>query len=291
VPPLPNWCFQRDPQVVLGDGVLLSRMATPARYRESVLAKLVFRFHPALQPARVWFDPLADESDHLSLVEQARPTFEGGDVLILSSETIVVGESERTGRTAVRKVARALARQEGAPRWMIVVTIPRRRAYMHLDTLMTPVDGDACLIYAPVLIEDGPESARVGEIDHHADDLRRKPCGPLLGALARRGVDLEPILCGGADPVSQQREQWTDGANALALAPGVITLYDRNARTAEELERHGFRIVVAKDLLLGRAEVALEEKGRVCILLDSNEMSRARGGPHCLAHPLERDAL
>ena len=89
--------------------------------------------------------------------------------------------------------------------------------------------------------------------------------------------------------MAQQREQWTDGANALAVAPGVILLYDRNVRTAEELARHGFRIVPADDLLLGRTEVDVEAGGRVCILLASHEISRARGGPHCLTHPLLRD--
>jgi len=291
VPPLPNWCFQRDPQIVLGDGVIFSSMAAPARHRESLLARFNFRYHTALSGTPVWFDPLVAERDHPGLVDQQRPHLEGGDVLVLSSELLVVGESERTNRAGIRQLARALSRREGAPRWMIVVSIPRRRAYMHLDTLITPIDGDACLLYGPVLVEDGPETARVGEIDLHSDDLRRKGCGPLLHALSRHKIELQPIRCGGDDPVSQQREQWTDGANALALAPGVITLYDRNARTAEELDRRGFAVVEAEDLLLGRAEVDLDAGRRVCILLSSNEMSRARGGPHCLSHPLVRDTL
>jgi arginine deiminase len=112
----------------------------------------------------------------------------------------------------------------------------------------------------------------------------------LLDTLRARGLDLEPIPCGGDDPVAQQREQWTDGANALALAPGVILLYDRNVATADELDRGGFRILTAEDLLLGREEIDLEDCGRVCILVSSHELSRARGGPHCLVHPLERDA-
>jgi arginine deiminase len=89
--------------------------------------------------------------------------------------------------------------------------------------------------------------------------------------------------------VAQQREQWTDGSNALALSPGVITLYDRNIRTAEALDGKGFNVVPARDLLLGRAELSLDDPGRVCILLPSHEISRARGGPHCLSHPLIRE--
>ena len=107
--------------------------------------------------------------------------------------------------------------------------------------------------------------------------------------MSRRGSLFEPISCGGDDPIAQQREQWTDGANALALAPGVIAMYDRNRGTMEELSRRGFRIVEAEDLLLGREEVDLDMQERVCISFASHELSRARGGPHCLTHPLLRD--
>ncbi len=287
VPPLPNWCFQRDPQVVVGDGVIFSRMAAPARRRESLLARCAFRFHDELSRTRVWYDPLEGGSDGGG-AEQRGATLEGGDALVVAPELLVIGQSERTNAVAIAQLARSLAAREGAPRWLIVVSFPRRRAYMHLDTLLTPVDRDACLVHAPVILPGGHEAAEVGEIDLHSRDLRTRACGALLDALARRGVDYEPILCGGPDPLAQQREQWTDGANALALAPGVITLFDRNERTTDELGRHGFRVVTAEDLLLGREEVEIDAGRRVCILIASNEMSRARGGPHCLAHPLRR---
>jgi arginine deiminase len=171
----------------------------------------------------------------------------------------------------------------------VVVELPARRAYMHLDTLITPVDRDACLVHAPVILPGGPEAARVGLLDLHDDDLEVDAAGDLLQCLAGCGVDLEPIPCGGDDPILQQREQWTDGANALAVAPGVITLYDRNAATAEVLSRRGFRVIEAEDLLLGREEPTVGDGRRLCVLVSSHEMSRARGGPHCLVHSLERD--
>jgi arginine deiminase len=287
--PLPNWCFQRDPQVVLHDGVIFCSMAAPARHRESMLARAIFRFHAELAATRVLCDPIAAKRDQPLFVEREVPHLEGGDLLVFSDDLIAVGLSERTNHGGVRFLARSLAAQRPAPRWLVVVELPRRRAYMHLDTLITQVDHDACLVHAPVILPGGREQARVFEIDLRSGDLALEPAGELLGCLARRGVRIEPIVCGGGDYVSQQREQWTDGANALAIAPGVITLYDRNMATADELAKHGFRIIEAEDLLLGRVELSLDAHSRVCVLISSHEMSRARGGPHCLVHPLVRD--
>jgi len=287
VPPIPNWCFQRDPQVILGQAVAFCSMATAARHREALLARAVFTYHPDLRATPVLRDP-RDEPGVPRGPET--PHLEGGDVLVLSADVVAVGLSERTNRPGIDSLARALAAREDGPRWLEVVEIPRRRAYMHLDTLITPIDRELCLLHAPVLLPGGNEQAQVLEIDLRAADLAPQPVAPLLEQLGRRGVPLEPVRCGGRDPVAQQREQWTDGANALAVAPGVILLYDRNVATADELDRAGFRIVTAEDLLLGREEIDLEDCGRVCILVSSHEMSRARGGPHCLVHPLARDA-
>jgi len=291
IAPLPNWCFQRDPQVVLGDAVILCAMAAPARHREALLTRAIFRFHERLRGVPVLFDPIEANRDHPFFVGEQRPSLEGGDVLVLSPDLIAVGISERTNRVGLRFLARALARREGAPRWLVVVQLPRRRAYMHLDTLITPVDRDACLVYPPVILPGGAETARVAEIDLHSGELEFRAREDLLGCLRSHAVDLEPIPCGGSDPVTQQREQWTDGSNALAVAPGVITLFDRNLATADELAARGFRVVEAEDLLLGREEVDVDEPRRTCVLIRSHEISRARGGPHCLVHPLLRDEL
>jgi len=278
--PLPNWCFQRDPQIVLGEGVVICSMAPPARKREASLARTIFRFHPAFRNVPILYDA-AEAADS--------GTLEGGDLVVLSEDVILVGQSERTSRSGIESLCRALERRDRAPRWVLAVVLPRRRAYMHLDTVFLPVDRGACLVYPQVLLGSGPEAATVFERDLHERDGRFVEAGGLFEALRRRGFDFEPIFCGGSDPIVQQREQWTDGVNALAIAPGVIVLYDRNRATAEELARHGFRAVEAEDLLLGREEVALGRSRRSLILLKSNEISRARGGPHCLAHPLLRE--
>lgn len=292
VTPLPNWCFQRDPQIILGDGVVFCSMASSARFRESLLSRTIFRFHPDLAAVPVRFDPMMARRDDPLLVGLHAPHLEGGDVLVLSEDVIAIGHSERTNRIAIQHFARALAALEGGPRWLVVVELPRRRAYMHLDTLVTPVDRDACLVYPPVILGHGRERGPVYHFDLEASDptVAQHDAG-LLDVLRTLGIDYEPIACGGEDPVAQQREQWTDGANALAVAPGVITLYDRNIRTADHLDAHGFQVVRAEDLLLGKVELDPGGGGRVCVLVPSHEISRARGGPHCLTHPLVRRDL
>jgi len=287
--PLPNWCFQRDPQVVLGDGVVFSAMATPARWREGLLARAVFRFHPELGSTPVIHDPMRPDPGFEQFFGYHRPRLEGGDMLVLSTEIVAIGVSERTNALAVDSLARGLSRMDGGPRWLEVVHLPRRRAYMHLDTVFTPADHDAALAFPPVICGDGPQLAETYEVDLQGEDLTPRHRGCLLDALREHGLDLELIPCGGADPIAQQREQWTDGANTLALAPGVITLYDRNIATADELDRRGWRVITAEDVLLGREEVSLDGTRKTCLLLASNEISRARGGPHCLSHPLVRD--
>jgi arginine deiminase len=290
VPPLPNWCFQRDPQIVIGHGVVFASMASEARRCETLLARAVFRFHPDFAGSPAWHDPIDSGFERAHVGGAGRAFLEGGDVLVISPDVIAVGLSERSNRLGVLDLIAALAERDDGPRFLVVVELPRRRAYMHLDTVFSPVDRESALVYPPVILPGGAERAQVHEVDLRSRTLEWSPRKDLLSCLERRGAGFEPIPCGGSDPISQQREQWTDGANALALAPGVITMYDRNQGTMDELSQHGFRVVDAKDLLLGRDEADLGGGERVCISLQSNELSRARGGPHCLTHPLVRDA-
>jgi arginine deiminase len=289
IQPLPNWCFQRDPQIVIGSGVVFASMASAAREREAVLARVLFRFHPDLALSPTLHEPLAADFERSHVAGAGHACLEGGDVIVLSPEVIAVGLSERTNRLGIEDLATALAARDDGPRFLVVVELPRRRAYMHLDTLFTPVDRQMALVFMPVVVHQGSERATVYEIDLRSKNRNWAPRADLLSCLSRRGAGFEPISCGGNDPIAQQREQWTDGANVLALAPGVIAMYDRNRETMEELQRRGFRIVEAEDLLLGREEVDLDAGERVCISFASHELSRARGGPHCLTHPLRRD--
>jgi arginine deiminase len=220
--PLPNWCFQRDPQIVLGSGVVFGSMAADARHREALLARAVFRFHPTLRAAEVLLDPIESTPDHPHYAAPTRPSLEGGDVLVLSTDVIAAGWSWSRSRAAARSCTstRSSRRSTAMP---------------------------ACSI--------------------------RRSCSPEAGPRKR--------ACPSSTCTRRRR--------ASRSAPTSCPLYDRNLGTADELARCGFRVVETEALLLGRDEVDLDEEGRVCILVPSHEISRARGGPHCLAHPLLRD--
>jgi arginine deiminase len=162
---------------------------------------------------------------------------------------------------------------------------------MHLDTVFTMISRDECLIYAPMILPDGAEEADVYQCDLTRRGITWTAERDLLSGLREEGLDLRPVRCGGTDPISEQREQWTDGANAFALAPGVLLMYDRNERTAEELAKAGYEVVNEADLLLGRRELDLRRPKKYAISLAAHELSRARGGPRCMAMPLVREEL
>ncbi len=188
LPPLPNWCFQRDPQVILGDGIIFSAMATSARWREGLLTRCIFRFHPELAGTSSILDPLREAREAGQFFGPHRPRLEGGDVLVMSPEVAAIGVSERTNMVAVELLAEALAKQDGGPRWLEVVHVPARRAYMHLDTVFTPVDRDAALV-----CYDDVRISRRSELT-----LRTRPGAPLRrDRLSHRGRRWSAIVTAG----------------------------------------------------------------------------------------------
>jgi arginine deiminase len=290
--PLPNYFFQRDPQAVLGERVMISSMATEAREREPMLARLVFGHHPDYAGRVERID--VDRPHHPAHGDRPAPyafpypDLEGGDVLVANPETLLVGLSERTNRRGVEALAEYLRSHETSFRHLVQVELPARRSCMHLDTVFTLIDHETCLAYLPVIQPGHEESAHVYYVDLTARELAFTVRPSLLEALAGLGVRLDAVPCGGADdPVEQQREQWTDGANAFAIAPGVILSYQRNRRTVDELDRRGWRVISDLDVVERGAEVL--GRGRTVVTLGGNELSRARGGPRCMTAPLVRD--
>jgi arginine deiminase len=289
VRPIPNLLFMRDPAAVVGNGYNINFMATWAREREPLILSYVFRHHPRLRHLKE-SDRLFDQVTPLVSGRIRLPqSLEGGDTLVLSDKVLAVGCSERSSADAIHMLAESLrqARHGGAGfETLLMVLMPKVRSAMHLDTVFTRISEGECLIYPP-FFTDRRFLLNVVKFDLRHAHLRTVMEPSLLQALRATGIDLEPIRCGGANPILQQREQWTDGANAFALAPGVILLYKRNLATADELAAAGYRMVDAAELIRDPG-IDLLDGRKHAILLDSAELSRARGGPRCMTMPLAR---
>ena len=286
--PAPNTLFARDLAAAVGDAVVMTYAAEPARGREMLLTRLILRHHPRFAAV-----------DKLDIGEDARGraglSIEGGDVQVLSDRVVLVGVGIRTPLAAVERLAPLLF--ERGVEVVLGYEMPRRRASMHIDTLFTRIDEGRCLIYPPLveapdrvgarlhLFTPGPSpgGGATGGVVHRdgGDDL--------LAGLRRVGIDLEPVFCGGDDPTHQMREQWSDGANAFALAPGVILSYGRNHRTLRELNKVGYE-VVSPERFMENALYFVSQGHKVVIALGGHGLVRGRGGPRCLTLPLRRRA-
>jgi arginine deiminase len=293
LPPIPNYFFQRDPLVVVGERAIRGSMATPARQREPLLNGYVLSLHPRFatpEGGKFWFQEFSADYGKPSSYARMRPTLEGGDVLVLREDLLAIGYSERTEKTTIERLAEAFKKLKSPIKRILVVAIPPMRSYMHLDTVFTMISQDEALVYGPMILPDGAEEADVYECDLTKREITWTTEKDLLSALKAQKLDLKPIRCGGQDPIAERREQWTDGANAFALAPGVVLIYDRNEATAAELARSGYTVVDEADLLLGREELELwKPTKKYVVLLAAHELSRARGGPRCMTMPLVRE--
>ncbi|MDP1830417.1 MAG: arginine deiminase family protein [Geothrix sp.] len=290
--PIPNLLFMRDPASVIGDGYSVNSMATWAREREPLILSYVFRHHPRLKHHTdhdKWFDQVTP------LVRgeiKAPVSLEGGDILVLSPKVLAVGCSERTQADAIHLLAESLrahrAEDDSSFDHLLMVLMPKKRSAMHLDTIFTRTSEDECLVYPPYFVEGSRELLNVTSIDLRHDELRMGTHPSLLKSLRAVGIELKPIFCGGKDPILQQREQWTDGANAFCLAPGVITSYGRNIATGEALDKAGYRVVTAKEVLTD-GNLDLLDGRKYLVQIEASELSRARGGPRCMTMPLARE--
>lgn len=266
--PMLNTIFTRDIGVVVGDAFLPMIASKPARKREMRLTTALFRAHPDLGGTTHLRHP------------KTRPPMEGGDVQVVSEEIVCFGTSERTSIVGVDAIVPAL--HEIGFHHVVIVKMPKKRSCMHLDTIFTMISEHECLVFKPMILDTGRDCFCEVQV-HSAHQSPYRSTEGLLPALRRLGLPLDPILCGGDEELFQLREQWTDGSNALAVRPGVVLTYDRNERTVRALETHGYHPLSANDV-----HEDLPPGKKFVITLPDSELSRGRGGPHCLMMPVHR---
>ena len=270
--PAPNLLFARDLWAPIGASIALGWPRHRARRRDGVLSRAIVRHHPQFHGVATLdlHDGNADPDVCL----------EGGDVLNVGPKLVLIGHGPRTSERA----ARLLAERLPADVEVLGVRLPLRRATMHLDTLLTFIDARAVLAYLPAFDAHSPDDERCA-----VHDLRTgKALGCDLPAILRERLPgLQVVPCGDGDAVAAQREQWTDGANAVCLAPGRIVLYRRNTHTLRALNRAGFEVMSAPQFV-ANSELLLKGDRRIVVAVGGAELSRGRGGPRCLTLPVAR---
>jgi arginine deiminase len=304
--PLPNLMFIHDAAAIVRDRVVLSRMAAFARRRETLLMDFVTACHPRFAGVARWPSgprtPGAEERPYWEEPElqhgpEARTGLspahaaylEGGNILQLRPDLLVVGVSSRTTMPAVQRLAGAweeAAVAAGQRRILYVLRLPP--GHNHIDSVFSLISPGECVMYRPVFMPYGPASVDVIRIELGQGGAEPERRSSFIHSLRDDGLDLTPIFCGGADLIDQEREEWFSGANLLAVAPGKVITYRSTNRTVAALAAAGYEVVDINAVLDGSRDLRLDEPGKWVLRIRGSELSRGHGGPHSLVLPLRR---
>ncbi|HXB05909.1 MAG TPA: arginine deiminase family protein [Puia sp.] len=316
--PIPNFIFTRDIGIVINNYVLLNKPAKKARTREALLAKYIFFNHPLFAEYQDNIIELSDTHHHFLLPREGddrKVTLEGGDVMVVSRDHLLIGVSERTSAEAAYQAIRILF-EKNVVKKITIIRIPKKRDFMHIDTIFTQVKRNVWILLGTfsrkaMMHEDEDEVQRILDNNKKEDKLKivqfrkKAPDNPeyfdnledLLTDISKNDLEctdkIKFIYSGNNEFPFDAREQWTDSCNLLALKEGVVLGYDRNDKTVEAFRENGFAVIHAKELIDGMESGTIDpdEVENTLILMPSAELSRARGGFHCMSMPLHRDDL
>ena len=276
MPPLPNAFFMRDAAMCVHDRVIVGAMANAVRRSEALILGAIFRHHPQFNQPEFYLDGAGANDPSC--------TIEGGDLLILKEDLILLGYSERTSIAGIDALLASLAGR-GKDCDVIIVDLPKTRSAIHLDMVFTMVDRDLCVVYPPLVT--GHHRCDTYHAKIRSGALKTIESSPgILDSLTQLGLDLKPIACGGSNRFRQDREQWSSGANFFAMAPGTILGFSRNEATLESLCQAGFEVIDARAAT--RKDLRLEDSGRVVVSITGDELNRGGGGCRCMTLPVRR---